>query len=365
MNGRCRLIFERGFRAQPRFFSERRRVDSVTQILLGASIGEAVNGRNAGRRAAVWGGICGLLPDLDILIPFSDPVQTFTYHRGASHSILLLTVLTPLVVRLVVKWHPRAAVYRSRWYLLVYLAFITHILLDCLTVYGTQIFWPLKTPPVMGSTIFIIDPAYSLPLAAGVFAAVVLPRRMSQGHRINTFCLALSTLYLVWCIGVKAYVTDVGRESLRARQIGYQKLLTVPAPFNTLLWRVLAVSENAYYEGFYSIFDPVPQVFFQQYPRRPELLAGLAEHWPVKRLRWFTHGFYAVRDVGGDIVMQDLRMGLEPGYVFQFKVARRASSELRAVASERVPGRLSWRRLAWVWHRIWSPAPMLARIRRP
>ena len=47
-------------------------MDTVTQIALGAAVGEAVMGRQVGRRALLWGGACGLFPDLDILIPFGD-----------------------------------------------------------------------------------------------------------------------------------------------------------------------------------------------------------------------------------------------------------------------------------------------------
>ena len=51
-------------------------MDTVTQIGLGAAVGEAVLGKQIGRRALLWGGICGLLPDLDVLIPLGDAVGT-------------------------------------------------------------------------------------------------------------------------------------------------------------------------------------------------------------------------------------------------------------------------------------------------
>jgi len=156
-------------------------MDSVTQILLGAAVGEAVLGRRVGRRALLWGGLCGLLPDLDVLIPYADAVKSFTFHRGFSHSIFVLTALTPIFVWLILKFHPTTRAYRWGWFKLVFLAFVTHILLDGLTVYGTQILWPLPTPPVMWSAIFIIDPAYSIPLLVGVVAAVVMSRKIGRG----------------------------------------------------------------------------------------------------------------------------------------------------------------------------------------
>jgi inner membrane protein len=335
-------------------------VDSVTQIALGAAVGEATLGRQAGRRAWMWGAFCGLFPDLDIFFPFADAVKRFTYHRGPSHSLFVLAALTPLFVWFILKFHPQTALFKKRWYGLVYLAFTTHVLLDCLTVYGTQIFWPLTTPPVMWSTIFIIDPAYSAPLFLGVLAALIVSRKKSWGHTANTVCLLLSTLYLLWSVGAKVYVTNLAHESMRQQNISYQKLLTVPAPFNTLLWRVLAIEDKGYYEGFYSMLDRNRSIQMTFYPSDKTLLAGLSNHWPVKRLQWFTHGFYAVKRQMDDIVMTDLRMGMEPFYVFQFKVGTVKNPHGRPTKIKRVAGQRRWDILRWVWHRIWSDSPRIA-----
>jgi inner membrane protein len=332
-------------------------MDSITQIALGAAVGEATLGRQVGRRALLWGGVCGLLPDLDLFIPYSDAVKTFTYHRSFSHSLFVLAALTPLMVALIRKLHPAAAQYRNKWYLLVYLAFATHVILDSFTVYGTQIFWPLTTPPAMWSTIFIIDPAYSIPLFGGVLAALVMSRKTQLSHRISAIGLVLSTLYLMWCAGAKLYVDQVAQASLARQSIAYQKMLSIPAPFNSILWRVVVMESDGYYEGFYSLLDPSPNITFVHYPSEPQLLDPIAAYWPVKRLKWFTHGFYAVRQQHGDIVITDLRMGMEPSYVFRFKVASVGNPHITPTRPEQVYDERDWGRLRWVWERIWTPHP--------
>ena len=319
-------------------------------------MGEATLGRQVGNRALLWGGVCGLFPDLDVLIPFGDAVKNFTYHRGASHSLFVLAALTPVFVWLILKLHPNTASHRTRWVLLVYLAFATHVLLDCLTVYGTQILWPLSTPPVMWSTIFIIDPAYSVPLMSGVAAALLMSRRTPRGHLVNTVCLTLTTAYLLWSVGVKLHVNTVARESLNRQNIQYSRLLTVPAPFNTALWRVLVMVDRGYLEGFYSVFDDVKQIRFERYPSDRQLLADIEGHWPVKRLQWFTHGFYAVERLENDIVITDLRMGLEPSYVFRFKVGQVGNPHAAPAKAEQVFSERRWDQLSWVWQRIWTTA---------
>lgn len=329
-------------------------MDTVTQIGLGAAVGEAVLGRRIGRRAMLWGGIGGLLPDLDILVPLGDAVRNVTYHRGPSHSLFVLAALTPFMVFLILKIHPQTAVYRARWLWLVSLAFVTHVLLDCLTVYGTQIFWPLSTPPVMWSTLFIIDPAYSLPLLAGVLAALVMSRSTGRGHLVNSICLTLSTLYIVWSIGAKLHVEQAARYSLRQQGIAHSALLTTPTAFNTLLWRVLAMGDDGYYEGYYSLVDGNRGVKLMRYPANRGLLAGVEEHWPVKRLQWFTHGFYAVERIGDGIVMTDLRMGMEPDYTFRFRVASAGNPHPVPVTPLRVREPRNLAVLEWIWQRIWT-----------
>jgi len=329
-------------------------MDTVTQIGLGAAVGEAVLGRHVGRRALLWGGICGLLPDLDVLVPLGDAVKNFTYHRGPSHSLFVLAAFTPLIVYWILKAQPQTVFHRTRWFWLVFLALTTHVLLDCLTVYGTQIFWPLPTPPVMWSTLFIIDPAYSLPLLAGVLAAAVMSRKTTRGHTVNAVCLAISAVYLFWSIGAKIYVESVAHESLGRQGIGHRMLLTTPTAFNTLLWRVLAMDEDGYAEGYYSLLDRTRDIRMTRYPSNPRLLEGLGEHWPVQRLQWFTHGFFAVQQIGDGIVMTDLRMGMEPDYTFRFRVAAAGNPHFVSEESRRVKEPRNTKALTWIWQRIWT-----------
>jgi inner membrane protein len=338
-------------------------MDTVTQIALGAAVGETTLGRMIGRRALFWGGLCGLLPDLDVLIPYADAVKSFTFHRGFSHSIFVLTALTPLIVWLILKVHPATREYRRRWFMLVFLAFSTHILLDGLTVYGTQILWPLPTPPVMWSTLFIIDPAYSIPLIGGATAAAIMSRQIDRGHRFNTICLALSTMYLAWSIGAKVYVEQTARQALSRQNIAYQNVLTVPTAFNTMLWRVLVMDGRGYHEGFYSLFDRDKEIQFKHYPSTEKLLDGLAEHWPVKRLQWFTHGFYAVKQSDHDVIITDLRMGMEPHYVFRFKVAEHGNPHPVPTQTARVSAQRDTEQLLWIWERIWNDDLMRSALR--
>lgn len=340
-------------------------MDSVTQIALGAAVGEAVLGRKLGRRAILWGALAGTLPDLDVFIPFADAVKNFTYHRGASHSLFVLALLTPLMVWLINKCHPQLRQYKNQWALMIYLVFATHVLLDSFTTYGTQIFWPLVTTPMTWSTIFVIDPLYTLPLLVGVIAALVMTRRHNRGHLINRAGLLLSSAYLSWTVVAKVIVEDRLEAALQKQNIAYDKFYTVPAPFNSLLWRAVVKDKHGYYEGYYSLLDADNTIRFQHYDSDEHLLAGIEDHWPVQRLQWFSKGFYAVEKQGQDIVISDLRMGMQPNYVFRFKVGEISNPHAVATQAEKLPTIRNMRVLEAVWQRIWDASVSLDLAGKP
>lgn len=123
-------------------------------------------------------------------------------------------------------------------------------------------------------------------------------------HRLFVAKYPLSVL----CVGAKWHVENVVHASLRQQNITQQAVLTIPSPFNILLWRIVVMDDKGYYEGYYSLFDKTDSIQVRQYPVDTGLLQGLEQHWPVKRLQWFTHGFYSVRQMENDIVIADLRM---------------------------------------------------------
>src|SRR5688500_5168415 len=146
-------------------------MDSLTQIVLGAAVAAAITPAAHRRAALLAGAALGTLPDLDslILLPLTrDPVTLMTVPRRFSHSLFVLPLLGALLWWLFRRFgHGRVAHAPRRWFWAIQLALITHPLLDAFTVYGTQLWWPLRPPPAMWSSVFIIDPAYTLWLIAG------------------------------------------------------------------------------------------------------------------------------------------------------------------------------------------------------
>lgn len=362
-------------------------MDSLTHIALGAALGTAVLGRRIGPRAALWGALASTLPDLDVLIPQGDPLRDFTFHRAHSHSLFYLTLAAPLLAGLLARLERRVGAPFREWFALVWLALISHPLLDAFTVYGTQLLLPFSNHPLGLGSIFIIDPLYTLPLIIGTAVAFGLRgRQPAMAGRWNAAGLIVSTLYLGWTVAAQATVAGVAQRSLAASSRATESVLVTPTPFNSLLWRIVAMDRDGYDEGYYSLLDRVPAVAFEHHPSEPALLDSLREDRNVQRLAWFTKGFYAVSEAppgqrvakgsvsslrqllgvvdtaaaaGGAagehrpaIVMTDLRMGQTPWFVFSFVVAERVGARVLPVPIEQLPmQRVPPDALARLWRR--------------
>ncbi len=328
-------------------------MDSVTQMALGAAVGELVLGRRIGNKALLIGAVVGSLPDLDVLIPFAGAVESFTYHRSFSHSLLVLTLVSPFIAFVLQKVMHKADVAFSSWWLMAWLALITHTLLDGFTVYGTQLFWPLTDFPVSGSSMFIIDPIYTVTLIVGLLFAF---RRTIKGHHVNTVALLLSSIYLAWSLVAKVIVHSTVEESLKQQSIIYNKLLTTPMPFNTIGWRFVAMQDDGYLTGFTSLLDPVDtKLVSYQYKSENYLLADIEDHWPVERLKYFTHGFYKVQRVDDEVQIVDLRMGIEKSYIFAFTVGEVTATGVVAVDNREAESDRDFSKMSAVMRRVVDP----------
>lgn len=324
-------------------------MDSLTQIALGSAVGVAVMGRRtAVWKAALWGGVAGTLPDLDAFIDHGDPILNMVRHRAESHSLFFLTLAAPLLAWVVARWHGEMALFK-RWTLGLWLVLITHPLLDAMTVYGTQLLQPFTNHPYGVGSIFIIDPAYTVPLIVGVIAALRL--KNTRGQRWNAAGLLLSTAYLAWSFGAQQHVDRIAHASLQTAGIEAQGLLVTPSPFNTVLWRLVATTPTQYFEGYHSLLDDRAEIRWTAYPRGGDLIEQHGQAEPVARIAAFSHGFFSLQNGGNRLLLTDLRMGLEPTYTFRFDIG--APSAVGQSPVTQLPMRPDLGlALPWLWQRL-------------
>ena len=335
-------------------------MDSVTQIALGAAVGEKVLGHKVGNKAPLWGAALGILPDLDVLgAAFLSETDQLGFHRGLSHSLLFAVVGGLGVGWALSKLH-RAATWRE-WAALGFWAILTHALLDCFTGYGTQLFSPFSQYPVALSSIFIIDPLYTLPLVIGLSAALC-QRRLHWRRRLNALGLGLSTAYLLATAAICLHVRSTFAHALAAQGIPYERLLVAPTPFNAVLWSGLAGQDDHLWAGLYSLLDADAGIRFRRIERDTQLIAPRRADPPVQRLLWFSRGYYRVEHRAAALYFYDLRFGRSDfyldstgAYFFAFRLVPDPAHPTRFADIERTnpfDAQRTDQALKRLWHRL-------------
>lgn len=338
-------------------------MDSITQAVLGASIQGALLGRWQGRKALLYGAMLGTLPDLDVVIDYGDAVADMTFHRGFSHSLFVLTGVALLLTWLTRRFAHNPGYSTQRLFLTLWLVLTTHTLLDSFTSYGTQLFWPFMPTPTAWSSIFIIDPLYTVPLLIAVVLGLMFGLR-GKPPRTQTIALALTSLYLTLTLGGK-WMAEQRVEAELARQgIEAQQLFSTPTPFNSLLWRVIVLDGEDYHEALVSWFDTAaPEL--ERIPRGTHLASALTDSEAHARLDWFTGGMLRYDQLGDRLVVTDIRLGMTGFHPFRFDFAQLNEGQWHEHAAiERLPAeRGDFSRLQLLWSRIWQPEvqiPLLA-----
>jgi inner membrane protein len=379
-------------------------MDSLTQIVLGAAVGEVVLGRKVGNKALLWGAIAGTIPDLDVYQSlFFDSLTTNELHRGFSHSILFSVVFAPILAWLLVKRekislavlvgiilaYPAISTgspviigvlgtvyaiclffilrntYDSNratqweWTKLFFWSLITHPLLDCHTTWGTQLLWPLPHK-LAWNTIFVIDPLYTLPFLILVIVAMFYNRQSSTRQMLNWAGIAISSVYMIWSLGVKWHTYGIFQDSLAAQGIEYSRLTTVPTPMNTFLWSATADGDTVLYSGLYSIFDNDKNVDFHTIPNNHDLVDKYAGDDVLNRLNFLSKDWYVVNDENPDtLVYNDARfgpmyMGDKPMYGFGYQLSETIEGLKVAEQRPEPDGELMNELLNTLWDRIWG-----------
>lgn len=407
-------------------------MDSLTQIVLGASMGEMVAGRKIGNKAMIWGAIAGTIPDLDVFggIFGMSVEDALAFHRAISHS-LFFAVIAPLLLALYTWWYygnnhhqkkpmkiitATAAIlfmcfcgtivnfipfvatqkiswitvgivvllvgflsYRlitnyvnkqkdsvtmsySRWYLLFFLAVVTHPILDCCTGYGTQLFQPFSDMRLAWNNISVADPLYTLPFLILLILAATRHKTNRWRSILNYMAFGWSMLYMMWTVRNKYIVDQVFEHSLQQEQVNYSRCMTTPSILNNVLWHCIAEGDSVYYDGYYSLLDKEKVVKLNVIEKNHELITNYDDK-RIKILTWFSNGYYNVMEIGNDTLqVNDLRYGAQIGgdlntpesYIFPFKIYPNGSAYILKSQEGPPPGsmdefwKLLWTRVAGI-----------------
>lgn len=284
-------------------------MDSLTQIVLGAAVGEAVLGKKVGNKAMLYGAIAGSIPDLDTFVgKLYDTITAIEIHRGFSHSIVFAVLFAPVLGWLISKIESSSIATWKNWSWLMFWGLFTHPLLDAHTTWGTQLFWPLNLR-LAYKNIFVIDPLYTLPFLLFLILAFRRKRTDPRRRKYNTMGIVVSSIYLLIITpSLKICTYQKFENALQSQEIQYTRISNRPTPLNSVLWTANVEAEDQFYIGNYSIFDTKP-ISFYSVPKNYYLAESLMSEPNLHRLIQISEGWYSFSEENGKLYFNDLRFG--------------------------------------------------------
>ena len=287
-------------------------MDSLTQIVLGASVAEATLGKKIGNKAIVLGAIAGTIPDLDIVTRFFvDDLTASVMHRGFSHSLIFPFVAAPILAWILKKiYSSYTDVSFNDWFKMFFLAIITHPILDAQTTWGTQLFWPFEWRVAI-ENIFIIDPIYTLPFLTFLILTAFQDKLSKKRKLYNSLGLIISSAYLLITLSFKGVAQYNIAKGLKENNIEYKDINTSATYFNSILWSSQIELEDSYIFTYYSLFDKSKPIFTKKFPKNHNMLQPFIDEKKIQQLIILSNGHYLMTNENDELIFWNLKLGLK------------------------------------------------------
>jgi inner membrane protein len=252
------------------------------------------------------GMLCAWIPDADILFGNGDPEFSLLHHRGITTSFtggLFLALAVTALYRAVISRTPYL-----KTALFTYALILTHIWLDLITTYGTQILAPFSNHRFALDGAFIFDPLFTGTALLAILLAMVMKRHR---HVIAMTGMVWLFAYPLTMMALGAHLETMYENRLAARGIAFDDVHVTPDALAPRYWKVVTTQETDYLLDTLDLAgEPVPP------PRRfrradtTELETLGRQESMFSTYAWFAGWPYVVRTstpTGTAITFGDLR----------------------------------------------------------
>ncbi|HHU62894.1 MAG TPA: metal-dependent hydrolase [Clostridiales bacterium] len=131
-------------------------MDPVSHGIVGAAIGSLSGGSlNLSNPYLVGSVIGAVIPDGDIILRLKGNYSYLKNHRGASHSLFGLAVISALLTCVLIKIYSGYNFISLMFW--VFMGGLSHSLTDMLNSYGVQLFWPKTKKKFSLSLLMLVD----------------------------------------------------------------------------------------------------------------------------------------------------------------------------------------------------------------
>ncbi len=263
-------------------------MDPITHGLSGLIISKAGFYQRAGKIATVVLLISALLPDIDhIPLRFLGPLAYLQYHRGITHSLFGAPLLGLLFAGIVYYFIKSSRVLGfKKLFLFSIIGIFTHIFLDLITSYGTQIFAPFSSKRYSLDLIFIID--------FYLTSIILIPLLVfSFKKKKNKFLPILSIVIFLSYISMtfinKTIAINKGEEIAKSEGIHIKRIEAIPLPLSPFKWSIFVEDSKRFHQININLLDRNNRIqIFEKRPLQADIVNIVEELDIVKTYLWFA-----------------------------------------------------------------------------
>jgi inner membrane protein len=296
-------------------------VNWVTQLFLGAALGEWLLGRQLGKRALAWGAFIGVLPEFNLILhPLLDHAHKIAILHGPSHSLLVIALAAFALGRGLSKLWIHEKITRIQATSCVATLWTAHLIADCATSRGAALLWPFSGKSISFNHLFETDILITAILGITVVWLTFLPPPSakkprgkmpvprSKRRQVCLGGLGLCAGYILLSLSMKGLVSAGFAADLERRGIHHERRMEAPMPHQIFLWRALVDRGDAVWIGYRSVFEKrTTPVRWTIYPRGAAALDRVSEMRETKTLQTITDGWWIARPHVKGAWLGDLR----------------------------------------------------------
>ena len=351
-------------------------MDTITQGLLGATTAQLGFRQRIGKDATWLAALAGIVPDLDIFVqPLmtlsgreTDDFTRIVIHRGLSHSLIMVPVISLLIT--LPWWRFRRSSKSPQPFTLLYacvfIALLTHSLLDWTTSYGTQLLAPFTDRRFALDFMPIIDIFYT-PVLILTLTTCYTIRKVKSNPRKFTLIVGwigfgLSTAYILTggvmkTLAIQTMQKHFPQKTSTGQYQAYPQIGTI------FLWRITYRDDTTWAAARVNLlFRAKPHINHETIHRNlwTDKARQLDE---AKTFEWFAMGqirqVYRKRYDSHVVEFMDMRYGTQPSSLhslWSLQITFHPDGEVMKTERIQRYRNMSFREVVRVnWSRLWRP----------
>lgn len=275
-------------------------MDTLTHAFSGALLARATDrthhrqGLSLSERTLA-GFLAAGFPDLDYALYWLDPLAFLNWHRGPTHSLLLLPLWAWLLAVILSRFMGSRHSWRD-FYGVCALGIGVHILGDVITLYGTRLVSPLADVSLGLGIVYDVDPYIAVIIGTGLIGSLRGRPRWAAGV---TLILLMGYLSLQTFFYWQTMALGQHHEKQQGQEGG--AVYALPQPFAPFMWKLI-VSQKEHHEVAYVNYLgwETPAVSEDAWlPRRI-----IAAYRPVNDLHWQEFNRFGATEEAASLARQ-------------------------------------------------------------